>query len=218
MFRFFVIISLTSLTGKIKRFSLQVSTKIFMTFSILAALVLRGRVLLRSDSQQNSTIPNGAKLIIRLQDVSIADAQSDSLAELELKNISNFPIEYQLEVSSSIVRDVPICAISARIMKDSALLFINDEQTIVDNQSESPQTIDISVIDIRTSKFLFLFKVFKKFCSLLANVEQTIKQSSWPELVGLSGSYAVDFIKKQTGSFSLGNDFHCQFLFRLVLS
>ncbi|CAF1357890.1 unnamed protein product, partial [Rotaria sordida] len=116
---------------------------------------------------------------------SIANASSMVIKQTEISNIVAFPFYYQIRISTNISSALSY-SLSALIKKGDILVYVNEQPIPVKIGTESLITIDIPVMFIGENRALQ---------PLLNNVQQ----SSWPELVGREGTYAVQYIKEKTG-------------------
>ncbi|CAF0978686.1 unnamed protein product [Rotaria sp. Silwood1] len=151
-------------------------------------LNIRGRVLLDDDENKNVKIPIGSILTVSFQDTSIPDIPGKIIKEVQISNLTGFPINYEMEIVNS-PPPMFIYSITARITNGKTLLFINNIRTNVPIKSPSPITVDISVINVNqgvpTTPSQVPFK--------------DIQQYSWPEMLGKYGAVAVNYIKMKTG-------------------
>ncbi|CAF1352813.1 unnamed protein product [Rotaria sordida] len=147
--------------------------------------IIRGRVLVNGNANIVDTVPSGSRLIIRLEGTSIANASSMVIKQTEISNIVAFPFYYQIRISTNISSALSY-SLSALIKKGDILVYVNEQPIPVKIGTESLITIDIPVMFIGENRALQ---------PLLNNVQQ----SSWPELVGREGTYAVQYIKEKTG-------------------
>ncbi|CAF2833001.1 unnamed protein product [Rotaria sp. Silwood2] len=163
----------------------------FTIFHFVISLVggiIRGRVLLDGNENKTVQIPTGSILTIYFQDTSIPDMPARDIKVVQLSNLVDFPINYQMEISNDLP---PIFSysLSARITNGNTLLFITTQRTSVPIKNPSPITIDIPVTNVNQG---------------LQNIPaplpfKNIGQYSWPEMLGKEGTYAVKYIKEKSG-------------------
>ncbi|CAF1474938.1 unnamed protein product [Rotaria sp. Silwood1] len=158
---------------------------LFCLVHVSFGTIIRGRVLVNGDANIVDMVPSGSQLIVRLEDTSIANASSIVIKQTEISNIVAFPFYYQIQVPNNISSALSY-SLSALIKKGDVLVYVNEQHIPVKIGTESLITIDIPVMFIGEDR------------SLKPSLNN-MKQSSWPELVGREGTYAVQYIKEKTG-------------------
>ncbi|CAF1019163.1 unnamed protein product [Adineta steineri] len=139
---------------------------------------ISGQVLLDGDKNKSDRISPGSNLVINLQDTRLADAPAINLAEVKYSDLSAFPYSYEIEIPD----DLPPSSytLQARITNGQKLLYINDQYVPVPTGDDSSIIKDIPVIRINHD-----------------STEDT--KTSWPEMLGKEGTYAVEYIKEKSG-------------------
>jgi uncharacterized lipoprotein YbaY len=99
-------------------------------------------------------IPSGSYLDIRLQDTSLADAPAITLNQAYISNLSTFPIRYQMIIPTNSLSQLTY-SLSARILQNDRLLYINDRYIQVVFGNDSTITVDIPVIGINQGLNVF---------------------------------------------------------------
>jgi len=147
--------------------------------------IIYGRVLLNGDVNQAVRVPSDAQLVVRLEDISLADASSTVLKQTQISNLTTFPFYYRLQIPTKISSALSY-TLSAEITKGDTLLYITDTVIPVKTDTKSPITIDIPVVAVKSN-------------SVEESLLNDMEQLSWPELVGREGTYAVEYIKETSG-------------------
>ncbi|CAF3497216.1 unnamed protein product [Rotaria sp. Silwood1] len=142
-------------------------------------LTLRGRVIFPSGSR--IPIESDGKLIVELQDTSMADAPARVIAQSIGKAI-RFPMAFAIKYSPKQIIPGGFYSLHVTIRnKNDELLYINDVYTRVTPIGLDRTTlIDVPVILVKTTK-------------------SVVKKTQWPELIGTNGEDAVKIIKQETG-------------------
>lgn len=104
----------------------------FMTLVVAASTAIAGASMAKAGTVEGSVtylqriaVPEGAKLLVELRDVSLADAPSTLLTAQE-HDLIGVPMEYTLNFSDSEIDERNTYSVSARITLDGKLLFISD--------------------------------------------------------------------------------------------
>jgi putative lipoprotein len=92
------------------------------------------------------TLPAGARITVRLSDVSLADAVAPVLAEAALSPATKLPVRFRLAYDDSNITPGHSYALSAVIMAGDQMLFINDTHHPV--FGEGPDATDITVVRV----------------------------------------------------------------------
>lgn len=98
---------------------------------------------------QRIALPLGAHLSVRLEDVSLADASSVTLASQAGPVEGNVPLPFSLSYDPEQIMPGHSYAVSARIELDGELLFINTEHHGVTLDGQDPQPLRIKVDPVR---------------------------------------------------------------------
>jgi len=154
-------------------------------------LTLRGRVVF--PDVPRAIVDAQGKLIVELQDTSLADAPARVIARTVGKSI-RFPMAFALKYSPKDIVDGFDYSLRVRIEdKNGKLLYTNDRRISVKPTGLTrTKLIDVPVIVVRG--------------------QDTGPKRQWPELVGKNGAEAVETIKKETGN----SRFMCVCLFVFI--
>lgn len=94
-----------------------------------------------------SALPPSARLEVKLQDVSLADAPAVTLGEFKRDNPGQVPIPFALQYDSRQLKQGHTYAVSAAIYEGDKLLFINDTQhRVLDGDPAAQGPVNIEVI------------------------------------------------------------------------
>jgi uncharacterized lipoprotein YbaY len=119
---------------------------------------IQGRILLDGDEHKLVPLPMDCYLLVQLQDSSLADAPATILKQIELSHLVAFPIPYQIEIPTDISPALSYSLV-ARITKNDALLYINDQHISVNIQADNSINMDIPVRDVNHGWDLFSKKL-----------------------------------------------------------
>ncbi|CAF0876515.1 unnamed protein product [Adineta ricciae] len=164
---------------------------IFLTclFPLCIGNSIHGQILLDGDANKSVRVASGSTTTISLQDTSLADAAAVMVKQMQVENLFALPFTFEMEIPDDLSSHNTY-TLSVRITKGVNLLYINDQQIRVDVSSKNPITQDIPVVRVSQDEI----DTAKKVTS-----NDDAKQTSWPEMVGKEGSYAVQYIKEKTG-------------------
>ncbi|CAF3987842.1 unnamed protein product [Rotaria sordida] len=143
-------------------------------------LLMRGRVIFLPSFK--ISIESGARLIVELQDTSLADAPAKVIARTIRKAVQ-FPISFAIKYLPSKVSNRRIYSLSATVRnKKNELLYINNVHVrVIPIGSRRTKFVNIPVIRVKQTTTPILNKY------------------RWPELIGKNGQEVVNIIKKETG-------------------
>lgn len=114
------------------------------TVSIASEKSIRGTVAYR----ERIALPPEATLTVQLQDVSLADAPAQIVAEQQLTTIPSTPIPFELKFDASKLEAGHTYALQARISAGDTLWFINDTRHEF-NPEQFKNPYEIRVVNVR---------------------------------------------------------------------
>ena len=112
-------------------------------------------------------VPVGSRLIIRLEDTSVADASGIVIKEVEFSNLLTFPLNYRIRVPATNSSEMGY-SLSAHIQKGDMLLYINEEYIPVTLNTAGLIKKDIPVVVVRRGKY-FYFDEYEKYIQIISN-------------------------------------------------
>ncbi|AGI23364.1 YbaY family lipoprotein [Pseudomonas sp. MT3] len=98
---------------------------------------------------QRIALPPSAKVTVSLQDVSLADAPAQELAQQTLEPGRQVPLAFHLEYDRDAVKPGHSYAVSARIEDNGRLMFISTERHSVKLDGQDPQPLRVRVDPVR---------------------------------------------------------------------
>ncbi len=112
-------------------------------------LVYTASVVGSVNAAEGSPIPEGAVVTIRLEDVSRADAQAETIAEIRLTGIASFPFPFALPYDLERINPQMSCAVRVQVHDASgALLYTNTSAYPVLTRG-SPLNVDVLVESVQ---------------------------------------------------------------------
>ena len=85
-------------------------------------------------------LPENAVITVQVQDVSLADAPAEVIAEFERNDVST-PTPFQFLINRDQFEDGHTYSIGARISLDDKLMFINTQSYRIDMDSSKPMSV-----------------------------------------------------------------------------
>ena len=85
-------------------------------------------------------LPENAVITVQVQDVSLADAPAEVIAEFERNDVST-PTPFQFLINRDQFEDGHTYSIGARISLDDKLMFINTQSYRIDLDSSKPMSV-----------------------------------------------------------------------------
>ncbi|CAF1052839.1 unnamed protein product [Didymodactylos carnosus] len=165
--------------------------KYFTTLSLLFLCtsidgnIIRGRIIL---PLSNIKLPSTARLLVEVQDTTMADEKTITLGRQQIENLQQFSINYEIEYQKESVKPSHQYSMSARITLQKQLLFINDENINADIENgDNPLTVDIPVVQVSE---------VPDDQSQPPPFTDEPSNRRWRELVGKTGEYAMEVIKR----------------------
>ena len=144
MFRLIVLLCLLPLSGE---FFLTRNRRLSCRIIAVVGNIIYGRILLDGDDAQAIRLPSGSKLVVQLEDASVADAAATVLQRVEVSNLRSFPSDYAMKIPTGISSVMPY-SLTARITKGDTLLYISNQHTQVDLSVGRSVNTDISVVAV----------------------------------------------------------------------
>ena len=86
---------------------------------------------------------------IAIQDVSLADAPAKVIAKKTIKDLKDFPIEFEVEYDPALVKANAEIALSIRISTKGKLEYINDTRIAVITRDRPSKDVKAPVIKIK---------------------------------------------------------------------
>ncbi|MEM7385063.1 MAG: YbaY family lipoprotein [Verrucomicrobiota bacterium] len=116
-----------------------------------ASSLLKGQITLKGATKRTA-LPPKAKIVVSLQDVSLADAPARTIATRKLEP-GALPLSYELKYDASKIQKGRRYTLSARISENGTLLYLNDTShpVFTDGPIEK-EAKNIEVISVRTKK------------------------------------------------------------------
>ena len=114
---------------------------------VVVGNIIYGRILLDGDDAKAIRLPSGSKLVVQLEDTSVADAPATVLQRVEVNHLRSFPSEYAMQIPTGVSSMMPY-SLSARITQGDTLLYISNQQTRVDLGVGRSVNTDISVVAV----------------------------------------------------------------------
>jgi len=104
-------------------------------------------------SKESVTLPDGAKIQVQIQDVSLADAAAKIVGEQMIDGGGkSLPIPYEVAYDSSAIEDRNLYSMSVRIEDaDGNLIYISDTNTPVITNNSPTQNVDVNVVSVNPS-------------------------------------------------------------------
>jgi putative lipoprotein len=97
----------------------------------------------------DAEIPDDAKVIVKIEDSSLADAPAETIGEQIITNDTQFPIPYEVTYDADEIVDNHTYTMRARIEgADGSLLFINDTSIPVITRGNPTDEVEIPVIQV----------------------------------------------------------------------
>ncbi|MGS0682409.1 YbaY family lipoprotein [Shewanella sp. 125m-7] len=90
--------------------------------------------------KERMMLPEDAVITIQVQDVSLADAPAEVIAEFERNDVST-PTPFQFLINRDQFEDGHTYTIGARISLDDKLMFINTQSYRIDLDSSEPMSV-----------------------------------------------------------------------------
>ena len=113
----------------------------------VAGNIIYGRILLDGEDAPAIRLPSGSKLVVQLEDASVADAPATVLQRVEVSNLRSFPSDYAMKIPTGISPTMSY-SLRARITKGDTLLYISNQHTGVDLSVGRSVSTDISVVAV----------------------------------------------------------------------
>lgn len=146
MFRLITLWCLIHLSGQFS--FVNIGFEDLISYLIIVGNVIRGRVLLDGDVHQNDPIPANSRLVIRLEQIVDEETTGALSEEIEISTLSTFPVEYQIEIPSS-VSPKSSFRLSAQVKRGPIFLYVGEETVPAAMDSNHPITVDIPVRVVR---------------------------------------------------------------------
>jgi len=116
------------------------------TASIAAEKTISGKVMYL----ERIALPPEAHLVVQLNDVSLADAPAEMIAETHLASVQGSPIPFAINFDTSRIEPGHTYALQARISAGDTLWFVSDERYTID-PGKPTLPVDIKVVMVRKS-------------------------------------------------------------------
>ncbi len=135
--------------------------------------LVSGDIVVR-DMIEDIELPSGAKVIVKLEDVSIADAPSIVLSERIYEDATTLPLTYELDVDLIQIDEANTYSVSAQV-DDAAgnLLYINDTMHPV-LTNETAQTTDVELIAVEGAIIDEMVGIYKAILSAASSPGQDV--------------------------------------------
>ncbi len=115
--------------------------------AVFMSEMLEGKVVF--SKQPKATLAPGTEVSVSLQDVSLADAPSQTISTAAIVDAGKFPVTFRLPYSKGLIKPGRTYTLSARIELAGKLLYINDTAHPVFQNGNAPKgPMDLKVIAV----------------------------------------------------------------------
>lgn len=109
---------------------------------------IEGQVVFKADP--TGKIPDGAKVRVTLQDVSLADAAATQLGSITIPDTQAFPVKFKIPYASTAVQKGRRYTVSARIEDATGLRYINDTaHPVLEDGTPPTEPVELVVIKVK---------------------------------------------------------------------